>query len=110
MTSSLPDVLNWIRRNSGNITSTKTCFLVAALGDPCLYKECEFNGKCVRFPNGTAQCVCREDCDPTYYPICASDNQTYPNYCSMMAESCRTKTNLTVVKEGVCEGMTHGSH
>ena len=78
---------------------------VIALSDPCLIKECDFNGKCVRYPNGTAGCVCREDCPPTYSPVCASDSNTYPNNCSMMAESCRTKTNLAPVKSGVCEGM-----
>ena len=79
-------------------------FVVAALNDPCLVKTCDFNGKCVKFPNGTTYCVCRDDCPQSYSPVCASDKQTYPNNCSMMTESCRKKTRLTVVKNGVCEG------
>lgn len=79
-------------------------FCFSALSDPCLVKTCDFNGKCVKYPNGAIECICRDDCPQSYSPVCASDKQTYPSNCSMMVESCRMKTRLTVVKSGVCEG------
>ena len=80
-------------------------FFVVALSDPCLVTTCDFDAKCVKSSNGSTECECRNDCQQIYSPICASDERTYPNNCSMIFEACRTQTMLTVVKEGVCEGI-----
>ena len=87
------------------LLKTSLIFLVSALADPCLSRECDFGGKCILHPNGTTECVCRDDCPPVYSPVCASDENTYPNNCSMIAESCRIEMEINFVRDGVCEGM-----
>ena len=92
-----------------NIIKKKLNVFVLALADPCLSRECDFGGKCILHPNGTTECVCRDDCPPVYSPVCASDENTYPNNCSMIAESCRIKMKINFVRDGVCEGINKPS-
>ena len=70
--------------------------------DPCAISLCSHSKHRCVVVNGTATCVCNEACTYDYRPVCGSDNKTYSNICGLEVESCKTNTEITVVKEGEC--------
>ena len=46
--------------------------------------------------------MCPKRCPLSFNPICGSNGQTYPNECTLQVESCRSKTRVTVLKQGQC--------
>ena len=46
--------------------------------------------------------MCPKRCPLSFNPVCGSNGQTYPNECTLQVESCRSKTRVTVLKQGQC--------
>lgn len=72
------------------------------LKDPCEVNLCSHNLHRCEVQNGTATCVCRTGCTQEFNPVCASDNNTYPNLCAMEVASCESEEHLRVVRPGKC--------
>lgn len=70
--------------------------------DPCANKKCDFYSKCVTTKNNTAVCDCPTICPADWSPVCASDNETYPNLCMMKVRSCENQVELIKVRDGEC--------
>ncbi|KAG8184137.1 hypothetical protein JTE90_008916 [Oedothorax gibbosus] len=77
--------------------------------DPCLDKQCHFGAQCRTSPDGqTAECVCPEKC-ATYgdsrgsRPVCGTDGQDYPNVCHLQRAACKTKKEIEVKFQGLCD-------
>lgn len=53
----------------------------------------------------TGECVvkqCNRLCNPTWEPVCGSDDHTYGNLCELTSLSCLAKTAVTVSYQGEC--------
>ncbi|XP_048581312.1 uncharacterized protein LOC5512067 isoform X7 [Nematostella vectensis] len=48
-------------------------------------------------------CVCPKICPITLDPVCASDNNTYPNECAMKQLACQSAKVLTFRRKGDCD-------
>ena len=70
--------------------------------DPCVNKTCNFYSECVKTKNNTALCECPTVCGEIWAPICASDNQTYPNECEMKVQSCKKQQHIEIVTQREC--------
>ena len=69
---------------------------------PCALLKCDFYAECSAQLDGSLQCVCPTRCPLFFNPVCGSDGYTYPNQCTLQVESCKTRTRITVVKQGQC--------
>ena len=74
--------------------------------NPCEVSLCSHKRHRCEVQNGTASCVCNTACTLEYNPVCASDNNTYPNLCGMEVAACQSGERLRVVKPGRC-GKLH---
>ncbi|XP_028399649.1 neurogenic locus notch homolog protein 2-like isoform X2 [Dendronephthya gigantea] len=75
--------------------------------DPCANMKCDFYSKCVTTKNNTAICDCPKICPSDWRPVCASDNETYPNLCMMKVRSCENQVELTKVRYGECNAREY---
>jgi coxsackievirus/adenovirus receptor len=55
--------------------------------------------------NNTALCDCPTICTADWSPVCGSDNETYPNLCTMQVESCKTQQLITKASDGECSKL-----
>ena len=81
------------------------CLLILMLVflDPCKKRVCEYNSKCIRRSDETAECscpVCTEN--NGYSPVCGDDGKTYASQCELERSSCEHKKNMKVVKKKAC--------
>ena len=96
---------------SGKVSWCLTWFYTRFVSGPQLMNPCEVSlcshkrHRC-EVQNGTASCVCNTACTLEYNPVCASDNNTYPNPCGMEVAACQSGERLRVVKPGRC-GKLH---
>lgn len=70
--------------------------------DRCKSLQCDFYGSCID-DGQIAKCICQDSCADIYMPTCGSNGRTYDSVCLLQLESCRTKTVITVAKNGPCE-------
>ena len=82
-----------------NFIKLKPTFVTSL--DPCENIKCSFNSLCVVNRNYKASCQCPK-CPPTTKYVCGSDGKTYVNECDLRKQSCLTKTNVTVLRDGKC--------
>lgn len=80
-----------------------TCVVSGSkLMDPCEVNLCRHKRHRCEVQNGTATCVCNAACTLEYDPVCASNNNTYPNLCGMEVAACESGERLRVVRPGRC--------
>ena len=75
--------------------------------DPCEDIECSINAQCVVDNNHKASCQCPK-CPRKTKKVCGTDGKTYINECELRKESCKTKTNITVLHDGKCSKFRPG--
>ena len=78
------------------------CVSGSKLFDPCAISFCSHKRHRCELQNGTAVCICNTACTLEYAPVCASNNETYPNKCTMEVAACESGERLRVVKGGRC--------
>ncbi|XP_030843085.1 agrin isoform X4 [Strongylocentrotus purpuratus] len=69
---------------------------------PCEEFTCDY-GQCLVDDAGMPQCVCTP-CPEVFTPVCGSDGLTHSSMCHMEEASCMERTDITLAKEGVCDG------
>ena len=71
--------------------------------DPCETTFCAFGAKCLVEPvSNTAYCKCIERCQPTFAPVCGTDDVSYANECALRKASCQLRKRIAVARPGSC--------
>ena len=76
----------------------------------CNFKKCDEGQKCVLDEaKNEARCACKSilECPFKYKPICGSDHVTYASSCIMGMASCKKRTQITRLSEGICPKGMH---
>lgn len=92
-----------------NLKTIEGCYkFPPGVRDPCEGIHCDFGGVCVPSTNGkNSTCKMAQRCDDygdsmESIPVCASDDQDYPNTCEMRRASFTQMKNITVKYFGRC--------
>lgn len=77
------------------------CAISLNFADACDGINCEFGGECV-----DGECVCRHNCSLIDDPVCANNDVTYPNECTLLKAGCHQMISLEVLHAGSCSEMS----
>ena len=61
--------------------------------------------RCVKHKGNEERCECIQGCPLIMRRVCGSDDVTYDNECLLKKTACEKNTEITIVKNGSCEGM-----
>ena len=71
--------------------------------DPCMKLKCQFNGKCYKRADNSAECICPICAsDSNAKAVCGSDGKTYASDCHLKFVSCKMKRNIPLSKNEPC--------
>ncbi|XP_062500013.1 agrin-like [Corticium candelabrum] len=71
-------------------------------GLSCDELECDEDKHC-EVTNGRAGCVCSTDCDEFDEPVCGEDDKSYKSACHLKAANCKSKQQIRIRHEGLCD-------
>nr|XP_033783339.1 follistatin-related protein 4 isoform X2 [Geotrypetes seraphini] len=88
---------------SFDVTRRKVLYGQDGLHASCGKKYCGRGRRCiVNKKTEEPECVCLEDCKPSYMPICGSDGKFYENHCELHRASCLQKKKIYIVHSKDC--------
>ncbi|XP_029439685.1 follistatin-related protein 4 isoform X2 [Rhinatrema bivittatum] len=88
---------------SFEVTRRKVLYGQDGLHASCGRKYCGRGRRCiVNKETEQPECVCLEDCKPSYLPICGSDGKFYENHCELHRASCLQKKKIYIVHSKDC--------
>ncbi|XP_061926144.1 follistatin-related protein 4 isoform X1 [Entelurus aequoreus] len=72
-------------------------------GGACRRTYCGRGRQCVLMAgSGRAECVCQEQCRPSFVPVCGSDGRFYENHCEVYRSACLERRRIYVVHSKDC--------
>lgn len=70
---------------------------------PCRRTYCGRGRQCaVMAETGRAECICQEECRPSFVPVCGSDGRFYENHCEVYRTACLERRRIYVVHSKDC--------
>ncbi|XP_030069214.1 follistatin-related protein 4 isoform X2 [Microcaecilia unicolor] len=88
---------------SFDVIRRKVLYGQDGLHSSCGKKYCGRGRRCiVNKETKEPECVCLEDCKPSYMPVCGSDGKFYENHCELHRASCLQKKKVYIVHSKDC--------